>query len=327
MPDVTTTPAVTVLMDEADRIAALHAATRESLAGDPPEMPAVWLYDERGSQLFEEITRLPEYYPTRSETAILRARASEIAARTEARVLIELGAGSSEKTRLLLDALTTVDTLERFVPLDVSEEALRASAREVADRYLVDVHAVVGDFERHIGDLPAGSPRLIAFLGGTIGNLDADRRGRLFGTVERALGQADSFLLGVDLVKNPDRIVAAYNDARGVTEAFIRNGLTAINRELGANIDASLLAYSATWDETLAQMDIGFVATDTQTVTVPALDLTFTLVPGDYLRSEISAKFTRPALTAELEAAGLKIETWWEDAASEFALLLARPSF
>ena len=284
----------------------------------------MWLYDERGSRLFDEITRLPEYYLTRAERDILVHRAAEIATLTEARTLIELGSGTSEKTRLLLDALEAAGTLERFVPLDVSEEVLRGSAETIAARYRnVGVHALVADFERHLTALPDGPSRLVAFLGSTIGNLDPARRARLLGTVAAVLAPGDRFLLGVDLVKEPARIEAAYNDSRGVTETFVRNGLTVVNRELGADFDQERLEFVSRWDAAHEWMDIGFRATDAHFVSIPGLEVELPLQHGEALRFEISAKFRRDGIERELASAGLSLDAWWTDPNGNFALLLA----
>lgn len=318
---------VEVLLDEADRRAALHDATFWSLRCQPKELPAVWLYDERGSRLFEAITRLPEYYLTGAERTILQARADEIAARTGARTLIELGAGTSEKTRLLLDALDAAGSLERFVPLDASEEILRASAHAVADQYpTVGVHAIVGDFERHLHAIPAGTDRLIAFLGSTIGNLDATRRRDLLGAVAQVLAPGDAFLLGVDLVKDPAIIAAAYNDLGGVTEAFVRNALAVVNRELRAGFEQDRFRFEARWDPAHEWMDIGFRSLDAQTVRIDELEVEVALAADEQLRVEISAKFRRQRLTDELAAAGLQLDAWWTDNPEHFAVLLATRS-
>lgn len=315
---------IDVLVDAADRRAELFDATFWSLRGRPRELPAVWLYDEPGSNLFEEITRLPEYYLTRREGEILTARASEVAAQTGARTLVELGAGTSEKTRLLLDALEAADTLERFVPLDVSEEVLRTSAETIAARYpKIAVHGIVGDFERHLSALPAGESRLIAFLGSTVGNLYPERRARLFGAVAAALAPGDAFLLGVDLVKDPARIEAAYNDPGGVTERFVRNSLTVANRRLRASFQQHNFDFEARWDAEREWMDIGFRAREAHLVDVPELELQLPFAASEQLRIEVSAKFRRDGIEAELAGAGLRTRVWWTDSAREFALLLA----
>ncbi|MFO7571842.1 MAG: L-histidine N(alpha)-methyltransferase [Gaiellaceae bacterium] len=313
------------LFDEEDRRSALHDATFWGLRERPKSIPPVWLYDERGSLLFDQITRLPEYYPTRREHEILEERATEIAARTQARTLVELGSGTSTKTRLLLDALAAGGTLECFMPLDVSEEVLRASALAIAERYpSIGVHALVADFERHLGAFPPGGPRIVAFLGGTIGNLDEERRAGLLASIAAALGPGDALLLGVDLVKAPERIEAAYNDAQGVTEAFLRNGLEAVNRELAAGFRQDLLEYAARWDTEHEWMDIGFRARVAHVVAVRGLEVELTLDRGEPLRLEISAKFRPEGVSRELTAAGLRLEAWWADRADDFALALAR---
>lgn len=311
-------------MDDDDRRAELYDATFWSLRSTPRELPAVWLYDERGSNLFDEITRLPEYYPTDAEREILAARAAEIAERTKGRTLVELGAGTSEKTLLLLDALSAAGTLERFAPLDVSEEVLRASAEAIADRYpSISVHGIVGDFERDLAALPPGDGRVIAFLGSTVGNLYPARRAKLFRAIAAALAPGDAFLLGIDLVKDPAVIERAYNDSRGVTEEFVRNALTNANRELGADFAQERYAFDAHWDAEREWMDIGFDALEAHTVSIAELEVEFALAEGERLRVEVSTKFRREGIESELAAAGLRPTAWWTDEAARFALLLA----
>jgi L-histidine N-alpha-methyltransferase len=315
---------IDVILDEEERRASLYDKTFWTLRRSPREIPAVWLYDERGSQLFDEITRLPEYYPTRCEREILAERAQEIAEQTGADTLVELGSGTSDKTRLLLDALTSAGTLERFVPLDVSEETLRASAHSVAEEYRsIGIHAIVADFERHLSALPDGDRRLVAFLGGTIGNLDPVHRRKFLESVASLLQPQDAFLLGVDLVKDVARLEAAYNDSRGVTEAFVRNGFAAVNRALGADFSSERFDFSAAWSPTEEWMDIGFYARSAHSVTIPELEVVVPFASGEYLRFEISAKFRRVRLEAELRAAGLQVDAWWTDRNREFAVLLA----
>ena len=329
MPDVASAPRIRFdrLLDEDDRRSALYDATFWSLRGGPPrELPAVWLYDERGSRLFDEITRLPEYYLTRAEREILRARAGEVAA-SGVRTLVELGAGTSEKTRLLLDALQAAGTLESFVPLDVSEEVLRASAEGIAARYPgVGVHALVADFERHLDAVPDAPGRLVAFLGSTIGNLEPARRARLLQAIAAVLGPGDRLLLGVDLVKDAARLEAAYNDSRGVTERFVRNGLEAVNRELDADFDQRRLEFVARWDAEREWMDIGFRVLQGHVVSIRRLEIELPFRAGEALRLEISAKFRREGIEAELAAAGLSLDEWWTDRRGDFALLLASGS-
>jgi L-histidine N-alpha-methyltransferase len=324
--DSTTEPRIRidVLVDDADRRAEFFDATFWSLRATPRELPASWLYDERGSLLFDEITRLPEYYPTNAEREILATNATAIAEITKGRTLVELGAGTSEKTLLLLDALCAAGTLERFVPLDVSDEILRSSAAAIAERYpSIGVHGIVGDFERDLAATPAGDARVIAFLGSTVGNLYPERRATLFRAIAAAVMPGDSFLLGVDLVKDPAVIERAYNDSRGVTEQFVRNGLTAANRDLKADFVQERFAFDAHWDAEREWMDIGFNALEAHTVSVAELDVEFELAAGERLRVEISTKFRRDGIEAELASAGLHTTAWWTDEAERFALLLA----
>jgi L-histidine N-alpha-methyltransferase len=314
---------VDVLRDEADGRPALFETTSRSLRAEPKELPTVWLYDERGSRLYEKITRLPEYYLPRREGEILRARASAIARRTRARTLVELGAGTAKNTRLLLDALDTAGTLERFVPLDVSEQTLRASAQAIAAAYpRVFVHAIVADFERHVGALSGRGRRLIALLGSTIGNLHPEQRSRFLTTLASALAQDDAFLLGIDLVKDVARLEAAYNDSRGVTEAFVRNALTAVNGELGATFDQRRFVYEARWDREHEWMDIGLRAGQAHTVSIQRLEIDVAFEEGEPLRVEISSKFRRQQFELAAGRAGLRVEFWWTDRAGDFAVAL-----
>ena len=314
---------VDVLRDEGDDRASLHDATMRGLRAEVKELPAVWLYDEQGSRLYEEITRLPEYYLPRREAEILRDRADVIAKRTQARALVELGAGTAKNSRLLLDALAAEGTLERFVPLDVSEQTLRASAQAIAASYpRVSVHAIVGDFERHLGALPRDGRRLIAFLGSTIGNLYPDQRGRFLGTIASMLGRDEAFLVGVDLVKDVARLEAAYTDSRDVTETFVRNALTGVNRELGATFDQRRFAYEARWDPEREWMDIGLRARQAHTVSIPRLELDVAFEKGEPLRVEISSKFRRERFELETARAGFRLDSWWTDAAGDFAVAL-----
>ena len=299
----------------------LREATLRGLRREPKQLPTLWLYDERGSQLYEQITRLPAYYPPRREREILRAHSSEITAGTRARTLVELGAGNAQRTRLLLDALAP--TLERFVPLDVSEEFLRTTADAVAAEYpRILVDAFVGDFERDLHSLPAGGPRLIALLGSTIGNLYPAQRRRFLSAVAGALEDDDAFLVGVDLVKDVAQLEAAYNDEGAVTETFVRNALSAVNRELDATFDQSRFAYEARWDREREWMDIGFRARRTHTVPIRALELDVAFAEGEQLRVEVSSKFRRARLEREARDAGLGVDTWWTDEAGDFAVAL-----
>ena len=292
----------------------LLAATARGLRGEPKELPAVWLYDERGSRLYEAVAQLPEYYLPRREAEILVARSAEIAA-TGANTLIELGSGTTGNTRLLLDALAP--TLERFVPLDLNEETLRRSSGAIAAAYPgISVESRVGTFERDLDSLPRG---LIAFLGSTVGNLYPEERARFFARINGPL------LLSLDLVKDVARLETAYADAGGVTEAFARNALTHANRELGAGFDQQLLAYEARWDPGHEWMDIGFRARAAHDVAVPALGLDLRLEAGEHLRIEVSTKFRREGIEHELDEAGLRLDAWWTDAAGDFAVAKVLP--
>jgi L-histidine Nalpha-methyltransferase len=314
---------VDVLRDEGDGRPPLYDATVRSLQAELKQLPAVWLYDERGSRLYDEITRLPEYYLPRREGEILHARTAAIARRTQARTLVELGAGSAKNIRRLLDGLDTAGTLERFVPLDVSEQTLRASAQAIAAAYpRIFVQAIVGDFERDLGVLPGRGRRLIAFLGSTIGNLYPKQRGRLLANLATALAPDDALLLGIDLVKDVARLEAAYNDSGGVTEAFVRNALTAVNRELDATFDQRRFVYEARWDPEHEWMDIGLRTRQAHTVSIQRLELDVAFESGEPLRVEISSKFRRERVEFEARQAGLRVESWWTDRAGDFAVAL-----
>lgn len=310
--------------DDLDR--ALRTDVRAGLTASPKVLPPKWFYDHRGSELFDEITRLEEYYPTRREREIIDREATTIAA-FGATTLVELGSGTSEKTRLLLDAMVADGRLRRYVPFDVSEAFLRESAATLARQYPeLEVRAVVGDFERHLGalaDLPADGPRLVAFLGGTIGNLDPDQRSAFFAALRAALRPGDALLLGTDLVKDPARLVRAYDDDAGVTAEFDKNVLAVINASLHADFDLDAFEHVARWDPEAEWIEMRLRSRRAQTVTVADLDLVVTLAGGEEIRTEISAKFRRPKVEAELAAAGFGLASWWTDAAGDFALSLS----
>jgi len=305
----------------------LRADVREGLTATPKTLPPKWFYDKRGSELFEDITRLDEYYPTRAEAAILRAHADEIAAASGARTLLELGAGSGEKTRRLLDALGAHGTLDRYVPVDVSGAFLVEAARAIADSYpAIDVHAVVADFGAHLDLLPSAGPRLIAFLGGTIGNLMPAERASFLADLRATMGPEDRLLLGTDLVKDPGRLVRAYDDASGVTAAFNRNVLRVINGELSADFDPDAFAHVARWDAEAEWIEMRLRSARDQRVHVGDLDLDVDFAAGEEVRTEISAKFRLETLPAELAASGLAVERHWTDPDGDFALSLSRPA-
>ena len=314
---------VDVHLSAADIADQLAEDVRTGLSSSPKELPPKWFYDDRGSALFDEITRLPEYYPTRAERSILDAHADDIAAATGADTLVELGSGTSEKTRLLLSALAEAGTLKRFVPFDVSEQTLRTAAGAIADEYGIDVHAVVGDFERHLDTLPTGGTRIVAFLGGTIGNLAPVARARFLADVAAGLAPGDAFLLGTDLVKDAGRLERAYDDARGVTAEFNRNVLHVVNRELDADFDPERFDHVARWDPDEEWIEMRLRSATAQHVRVNRLDLAVDFAAGEEMRTEISAKFRRAGVERELSAAGLAMASWWTDEPGDFAVSLS----
>ncbi len=310
-----------------DLARALEADVRAGLTASPKTLPPKYFYDDRGSELFDEITRLPEYYPTRTERGILVEHAADIVARTKADTLVELGSGTSEKTRLLLDAFANADLLARFVPFDVSEATLRAAAASISAEYDgVEVHAVVGDFERHLDLIPRDGTRVVAFLGSTIGNLAPEPRATFLADIARGLDPGDTFLLGTDLVKDTTRLVAAYDDAAGVTADFNRNVLRVVNRELDATFDPDAFAHVAVWDPANEWIEMRLRTEQAQSVRIARLDLDVTYAAGEEMRTEISAKFRRGGVEAELAAAGLELTDWWTDPAGHFALSLSVPA-
>ncbi|MER6105408.1 L-histidine N(alpha)-methyltransferase [Streptomyces sp. NPDC001832] len=301
--------------------AALRADVLYGLTRHPKTLPPKWFYDARGSELFEEITRLPEYYPTRAEREILIDRAEEIAAASGAQTLIELGSGSSEKTRHLLDALPA---LHSYVPVDVSESALRGAAEALlAQRPDLSVHALIADFTGGLTLPRTPGPRLIAFLGGTVGNLMPDERSVFLKSVRSLLSPGDALLLGTDLVKDEKVLVAAYDDAAGVTAEFNKNVLRVVNRELGADFDPADFDHVALWDPDREWIEMRLRAREALTVKIPDLDLMVAFEAGEELRTEVSAKFRKEGIRAELAATGLRMHQWWTDSGNRFALSLA----
>ncbi|PNG21230.1 L-histidine N(alpha)-methyltransferase [Streptomyces cahuitamycinicus] len=301
--------------------AALRADVHRGLTGRPKTLPPKWFYDAHGSDLFEKITELPEYYPTRAEREILLARAGDIAAATGARTLVELGSGSSEKTRHLIDALTDLHT---YVPVDVSESALSQAGQALAaERPGLDVHALIADFTAELTLPDTPGPRLVAFLGGTIGNLLPAERAAFLASVRALLAPGDALLLGTDLVKDEEVLVRAYDDGAGVTAAFNKNVLTVINRELGADFDPATFDHVALWDPGHEWIEMRLRSRTAQTVKVPALDLAVDFAAGEEMRTEVSAKFRQEGVRAELSTAGLDLAHWWTDGADRFALSLS----
>ena len=304
----------------------LRADARAGLTATPKVLPPKWFYDERGSELFDKITLLDEYYPTRAERSILRAVAGEIAAQSGARTLVELGSGSADKTRLLLDALRAAGSLRSYVQVDVSEAALVAASPGLLASYPgLELHAVVSDFEEQLGLPAGGSPKLVAFLGGTIGNLLPEQRAAFLASVRSRLSDGDALLLGTDLVKDPAVLVAAYDDAAGVTAAFNKNILSVLNTSLGARFDLDAFEHVALWDPDREWIEMRLRSMYGQEVEVPALGLTVSFAEGEEMRTEISAKFRRAGVEAELAAAGLAMRSWWTDPEGRFGLSLSVP--
>ena len=317
-------PHVSVLLDPEWASGTLVDDVRRGLTRHPRTLPPKWLYVETGSRLFEEITRLPEYYPFTAEHSILVDHAAEIVTASGATTVIELGSGTSEKTRLLLDAFTAEGQLARFAPVDVSEQTLRDAADQIARRYPgLEVEAVVGDFTLHLAQLPRGGRRMVAFLGGTIGNLYLEERRAFLGALADVLEPGDSLLLGTDLVKDVDRLVAAYHDPGGITDAFVRNSLRVLNRELDADFDLDAFSYIPFWDAHMERMDLRLRSETPQQVTIPGADLVLDLAVGEEIRVEISTKFRISTIAAELEQAGFGVTRVWTDEPADFALTLA----
>lgn len=311
--------------DDEDVLRSLREDVRGGLSASRKWLPSRWFYDARGSVLFERITELPEYYPTRAEREILRDHSAGIATVTAARTLVELGSGSSEKTRLLLDALRDGGTLERFVPLDVSRAALAEAAAAIARDYPgLTVHGVVGDFTEPLGELPGWPPRLVAFLGGTIGNLGPADRAKFLRSVRDVLAEGEWLLLGTDLVKDPDTLVRAYDDAAGVTAEFNRNVLRVVNDRLGADFDPEGFDHVAHWDAASEWIEMRLRARAPMRVRIPGAEMEITFAAGEDIRTEISAKFRRDGVQTELAEAGFALEHWWTDTQDRFGVSLAR---
>jgi L-histidine N-alpha-methyltransferase len=313
-------------LSESSYTESLRADVLSGLTATPKTLPPKYFYDERGSELFDEITRLAEYYPTRTERSILSRHAAEIAQLSGAQALVELGSGTSEKTRLLLDALRDGGTLEAFIPFDVDQAVLAAASQAIAQAYpTIRVRAVVGDFERHLDAIPTDGRRLVAFLGSTIGNFAPRPRADFLAALRHTMSAGDFLLLGTDLVKDVDRLVAAYDDRTGVTAAFNRNVLNVINRELDADFDVAAFHHVARWNAEQEWIEMHLRSERDQTVHVRALDLTVEFAAGELMRTEISAKFRREGVERELDAAGLQMRSWWTDPDSDFALSLSTP--
>ena len=297
---------------------------RDGLAQTPKTLPPKWFYDSAGSDLFDQITRLPEYYPTRAEAEILRAQSAEIAVASGADTLVELGSGTSEKTRMLLDALRDSGSLRRFVPFDVDAGVLNAAGAAIQREYPgVEIDAVCGDFEEHLDEIPRAGRRLVAFLGSTIGNLTPGPRAAFLSALSDTLQPGDSLLLGTDLVKDVGRLVRAYDDSAGVTAKFNRNVLAVVNRELDADFDLGAFEHVARWNAEEERIEMWLRATSAQRVHIAALDLAVDFGADEEMLTEVSCKFRPDGVEAELAAAGLHRTHWWTDPAGDFGLSLS----
>ena len=320
-PDIT----IDVHLPPAGPLSGMAADVRAGLTKPFKELSPRYLYDRRGSELFEQITRLPEYYPTRAERAILEHDAARICEAAGApATLIELGSGSAAKTRVLLDALRDDGCLRAYAPVDISEEITRSTAEAIAGEYSVDVHGLVCDYERDLERIPLGGPRMIAFLGSTIGNFEPAQRATFLARVANLLGPDDRFVLGTDLIKDPPIIEAAYNDAAGVTAGFNKNVLAVLNRELGADFDLDAFEHVAVWDAENLWVDVRLRSLARQVVSVSALGMVVAFDRGEEMRTEISTKFARQGLAGIYAEAGLEMVGWWTDPDELFALSLAR---
>ena len=303
---------------------ALRDDVSHGLRQNPKSLPPKWFYDSVGSELFDRITRLPEYYPTRTEAQILRAEAPAIAAASAADTLVELGSGTSEKTRLLLNAMRDAGSLSRFVPFDVDAGVLESAGAALQREYpSLQIDAVCGDFEEDLAKVPGGGRRLFAFLGSTIGNLTPQPRARFLAALAETLQPGDCLLLGTDLIKDTERLVRAYDDGAGVTALFNRNVLAVVNRELAADFDVDSFEHVARWNADEERIEMWLRAGTAQHVTIGALNLVVDFTAGEEMLTEVSCKFRPDAVAGELARAGLRPIHWWTDPAGDFGLSLA----
>lgn len=317
-------PSLDIHLDAAELATALRVEARRGLTATPKQLPPKWFYDQRGSELFEAITALAEYYPARREREILRSRAGDIAALSRPDTLVELGSGSATKTRILLDALVRHSTLTRYVAFDICEEVVRDAGAAIARAYPgFAVTGVVGDFGRHLHCVPHRGRHLVAFLGGTIGNLTPEERRLFLSRLRTTMADGDHLLLGADLVKAPGRMLAAYDDAAGVTAEFNRNVLAVLNAQLGADFHLDRFDHVAIWDHDAEWIEMRLRSRRDQVVRLPGLGVEIGFARGEEMRTEVSAKFRRPGLEGELERAGFEVLRWWTDTAGEFSVSLA----
>jgi L-histidine N-alpha-methyltransferase len=315
---------LTVLVDHNQFVLELAHDVHTNLFSAPRSLPAKWLYDVRGCELFQLITEQPEYYVTRAEEAALRRHADAIGRRAPVQQLVELGSGSSAKTRLLVEGLAGGEQLRHFVGFDIAEASLGASLG-VLGHAVPDLHicGIVGDFERHLTSIPDGRSRMVSLLGSTLGNLDDARRTAFLHTVGTTLHAGDWLLMGVDLVKSPARLLAAYDDQAGFTAEFERNILTRLNRELGSDFDPSQFKYRCRWNAELERIEMGLVSLAHQHVRIPNPGFEIDITAGEEIRTEISKKFRREALESELAAHSFQATGWWTDPGGDFALSLS----
>ena len=314
---------IDVCLEPDEAMALMAEEVADGLARAPRELPSKYFYDARGSRLFERITRLPEYYLTRAEEALLETVSEEVARIAAPEDLVELGPGSARKTRRLLGASLAAGGLRRYLPVDVSLASAEASARELAAEYPgLAIHGVVGDFERHLDRVPAGGRKLVAFLGSTLGNFLRPRAEDFLSKVAGLLGEQDWFLLGTDLVKDAATLHAAYNDGQGITAEFNRNILRVVNRQLCGGFDPDAFDHVAFYDVENERIEMHLGSRNDQTVTLRAIDLVLLLKEGERIRTEVSCKYTRRSVEEILTAAGLRLEHFY--AAGGFALSLSR---
>jgi L-histidine N-alpha-methyltransferase len=299
------------------------AEVAAGLSAPQKELPPKYFYDHRGSELFEEITRLPEYYPTRTERALLKAWMPELISQLGTRSLIELGAGSAEKSRLILSAMRKAGTASLYVPIDVSASFLNQTASRLRREYPgLAVEPVVADIAEELERPPGvAHPALYAFLGGTIGNFYPPAAIRLLGRIRTAMESSDRLLLGVDLRKDVSRIEAAYNDSQGVTAAFNRNMLLVLNHELGSDFDPTRFEHLAFYEPRTHRIEMHLVSTAAQEVRIPGIGIV-SFSAGETIRTEISCKHDRGSVAELFAAAGLRIEIWKPDPEDLFALVV-----
>jgi L-histidine Nalpha-methyltransferase len=314
---------IDVLLGPDEWNAGLRADALAGLTATPKTLTPTWLYDDIGSALYDAITRLPEYYPARTEQSILDRWAPEMVAITGADTLVELGSGTSDKTRSLLDAMAMTGALRRYVPFDVADATLREASNRIAADYAIEVRGVVGDFRRHLGAVPTDGVRLFAFLGGTIGNFEPAERAALLSQIAAVMVPGDALLLGTDLVKDHGRLVRAYDDSAGVTAAFNKNVLSVLNREFGADFDLDDFDHVAMFDTRREWIEMRLRSRRRHVVHVPGLGLVLQFNAGEELRTEISSKFRVERIGSESAAAGLRVADMWTDPAGDFALTLA----